>query len=131
MTEFTVHMANRPGQLATLADLLSNAGLHIEALAAFSTGDDSFVRLMADDDAVTRRVLNDAGLEFEEQRVIETVLPNEPGALAKMTHELAESGVNIEAMYLLRANGDSLHFAVAVDDHQVAVSKLGARRNAP
>ncbi len=118
MTEFTVHMANRPGQLATLTDKLSQAGVHIEALAAYSHGDDSVVRLMANDVNVARRVLADAGVRFDEQRVIETVIKDEPNALAAMTRRLADSGVNIEAMYLLHANGDSLHFAVAVDDHE-------------
>jgi hypothetical protein len=121
MTEFTVHMANRPGQLAALTDRLSAAGVHIEALAAFSQGADSMVRLMANDVDTTRRVLTDAGVQFEEQRVIETVIKDEPDALATMTRRLADSGVNIEAMYLLHANGDSLHFAVAVDDHETAV----------
>jgi hypothetical protein len=124
MTEFTVHMANRPGQLAALADRLSAAGVHVEALAAFSQGADSMVRLMANDVDTTRRVLTDAGVRFEEQRVIETVIKDEPDALAKMTRRLADSGVNIEAMYLLQANGDNLHFAVAVDDHEAAAPQL-------
>lgn len=124
MTEFTVYMANRPGQLALLADRLSDAGVHIEALAAFSLGDESMVRLVANDVDQARRVLQDAGVRFEEQRVIETVIKDEPHALAAMTQRLADSGVNIEAMYLLHANGDSLHFAVAVDDHETAVPHL-------
>ena len=121
MTEFTVHMANRPGQLAALADRLAEAGIHVEALAAFSLGDDSMVRLMANDVDATRRVLADAGVRFEEQPVIETVIKDSPAALAEMTRRLANSGVNIEAMYLLHANGDSLHFALAVDDHESAI----------
>jgi hypothetical protein len=124
MTEFTVHMANRPGQLATLTDKLSEAGIHIEALAAFSQGNSSMVRLMASNVDETRRVLQDAGVRFEEQRVIETVIKDEPNALAEMTRRLADSGVNIEAMYLLHGNGDSLHFAVAVDDHDAAAPYL-------
>jgi hypothetical protein len=124
MTEFTVHMANRPGQLATLTDKLSKAGVHLEALAAFSQGEDSIVRLMANDVNAARRVLTEAGVRFEEQRVIETVIKDEPDALAILTRRLADSGINIEAMYLLHANGDSLHFAVAVDDHETAVPHL-------
>ena len=126
MTEFTVHMSNRPGQFAALADKLAMAGIHIEALAAFSHGNDSTVRLMANDVEVTRRVLEDAGVRYEEQRVVEAVIKDDPRALADMTRKLADSGVNIEAMYLLHANGDSLHFAVAVDDHASASTHLSA-----
>ncbi len=125
MTEFTVHMVNRPGQLAALADRLSEAGIHIEALAAFSLGDESMVRLMANDVDTTRRVLIEAGVSFEEQPVVETIIKDSPAALASMTRRLADSGVNIEAMYLLHANGDSLHFALAVDDHESAVQVTG------
>lgn len=124
MTEFTVHMANRPGQLATLTDMLAKAGVHIEALAAFSHGEDSVVRLVAHDVDEARRVLREAGTRFDEQRVIETVVKDDPHAIAEMTSKLGASGVNIEAMYLLHANGDSLHFAVAVDDHASAVPHL-------
>jgi hypothetical protein len=124
MNEFTVHMANRPGQLATLTDMLAEAGVHIEALAAFSMGEDSMVRLMASDSDEARRVLHEAGIPFQEQRVIKTVVKDDPHALAQMTRNLAKSGVNIEAMYLLHANGDSLHFAVAVDDHTSALPHL-------
>lgn len=124
MNEFTVHMANRPGQLAKLTDMLAGAGVHIEALAAFSMGEDSVVRLMASDSDEARRVLHEAGIPFNEQRVIETVVKDDPYALAQMTKNLAQSGVNIEAMYLLHANGDSRHFAVAVDDRASALSQL-------
>lgn len=127
MTEFTVHMANRPGQLATLTNHLCEAGVHIEALAAFSHGDDSTVRLMASDIDATRRVLVDAGVRFEEQKVMETIIRNEPAALLKLTQGLADSGVNIEAMYLLHADGDNLHFALAVDDHSTAATHLAGR----
>ncbi|MGA9597797.1 MAG: hypothetical protein WBV06_16700, partial [Acidimicrobiia bacterium] len=65
-----------------------------------------------------------AGIQYEEQRVIETVVKDNPHALAEMARKLADSGVNIEAMYLLHANGDSLHFAVAVDDHLSALPHL-------
>ncbi|MDX2342460.1 MAG: hypothetical protein QNL12_01315 [Acidimicrobiia bacterium] len=126
MTEFTVHMSNRPGQFAALADKLSTAGVHIEALALFSHGDDSMVRLMAKDVEIARRVLTDAGVRFEEQRVIETVIKDEPHALARLTKKLADANINIEAMYLLHANGDSLHFAVAVDDHEMAAPHLSS-----
>ena len=41
MIEFSVNMANRPGQLATLARELGAAGVNIETLAAVSTGPDA------------------------------------------------------------------------------------------
>jgi len=124
MTEFTVHLANRPGQLATLARRLAEAGVGISALAAFASGEAGVVRFVSDDVDATRQVLDTAALTFDEHRVIATVVSNQPGALASLTESLATSGVNIDAMYLLHSNGDHLQFALAVNDPDVAAAHL-------
>jgi hypothetical protein len=124
MTEFTVHLANRPGQLAKLARLLADAGVHIEALAAFANGELGVVRLVADDDAVARRVLSDAGVRWDEHPVIATVVPRRPNALADLTASLADTGINIDAMYLLRSNHETQQFALAVNDPDMAREHL-------
>ena len=124
MIEFSVNMANRPGQLATLARELGAAGVNIETLAAVSSGPESSVKLVVNNDDAARRVLTDAGVHFEERRIVSAVLHDQPGALAQMTEALAATGVNIEAMYLLHASAEGLHFAVAVDDPDKAQNQL-------
>lgn len=124
MTEFTVRLANRPGQLAALTRRLADAGIHIEALAAFASGEEGVVRLVADDDTETRRVLHEADLRFDEHRVITTLVANRPGALAGVTESLADTGVNIDAIYLLHSNGDTQQFALAVNDPERAHQRL-------
>ncbi len=115
MTEFTVKLANRPGMLATLAERLTDAGVHIEAVAAFGLGEQGVVHLVVGDSAAARAVLRDSGMAFEERTVLTTTLPHGPEALVAMTRRLGDSGVNIEAMYLLRSSAEGLEFAVAVD----------------
>lgn len=124
MKEFSVTLANQPGQLATLARKLSDAGVHIQSLAAIGSNNESLVRLMPDDADATRRVLQTAGLHFEERRVLDTFLPDEPGALAEVAQRLADAGVNIDSIYLLHSNAEGLHFAVTVDDPQAAEANL-------
>jgi hypothetical protein len=116
MIEFSVTMANRPGELATLARELGTAGVNIETLAAFSTGSEAFLKLVVSNDDTARIVLKNAGVPFEERRIVSATLHDHPGALAQMTEALAATGVNIEAMYLLQASPEGLHFALAVDD---------------
>ena len=120
MIEFSVKLTNRPGQLATLSREMATAGVNIEALAAISAGESAFVKLVVDEDEAARRVLTGAGMSFEERRVISAVLHDKPGALADMAEALANTGVNIEAMYLLHSSAEGLHFAVAVDDDETA-----------
>ena len=116
MTEFTVHLPNRPGSLADLAERIAAVGVNIEALAAIGMDESGTVKLIVDDEATTRRMLEHHGLLFEERRVITTMLPHRPGSVAAMTRRLADAGINIDAMYLLRTTPEGLEFAVAVDD---------------
>lgn len=116
MTEFTVHLPNRPGSLADLAERLGEYGINIEALAAIGIDETGTVRLIVDDEVATRRLLDHHGIRFEERRVITTILPNRPGSVASMTRQLADSGINIDAMYLLRTTAEGLEFAIAFDD---------------
>lgn len=124
MIEFSLRLANRPGQLATLSRSLADAGVNIETLAALSADGESLVRLMVADAAEARRVLQETGISFEERPVLDTFLPNQPGALAGVTEELANAGVNIDSIYLLHSNAEGLHFAVTVDDPEAARSRL-------
>jgi hypothetical protein len=73
------------------------------------------VHLVVGDAATTRAVLREAGMAFEERPVLTTSLSHNTGALAAMARRLADSGVNIEALYLLRSSPEGLEFAVAVD----------------
>ena len=116
MIEFSVNMVNRPGQLATLARELGAAGVNIETLAAFSNGPEAYLKLVVDNDESARLVLKRSGMAFDERRIVSATLHDQPGALAQMAEALAATGVNIDAMYLLDAEGDELRFALAVDD---------------
>jgi hypothetical protein len=122
--EFSVTLANQPGQLAALAGRLADAGVNIESLAAIGADGESLVRFMPDDEDVARRVLSGAGLVFEERTILDTFLPNEPGALAGVAERLAEAGVNIDSIYLLHSNAERLHFAITVDDPDLAQEEL-------
>ena len=115
MTEFTISLSHTPGHLAALCEALTESGLSIEAVAAFGIDGDAVVHLMTDDEPTTKAVLRRLGVAFSERQVIVTTLPREPGALAEMTRDLANSEVNIESLYLLRSSNEGLEFAVAVD----------------
>ena len=124
MTEFVVRMENRPGRLASLTEALAAFGVNIEALAAFGTDGDGIVRLIVDDAPTTRRVLAEAGLSNEEHPVLTASLPHRPGELARLTRSLADAGVNIDGLYVLRANSSGIEFALSVDQPETALPHL-------
>ncbi|HEX9847303.1 MAG TPA: ACT domain-containing protein [Acidimicrobiia bacterium] len=124
MTEFIVNMENRPGRLAALTEALAAFGVNIEALAAFGNNGDGTVRLITSDAVTTRRVLEEADLHHEEHTVLTVRLPHRPGELARLTRLIADIGVNIDAIYVLRANADGIEFAIAVDQPETALPHL-------
>ena len=120
MTEFTIHLANRPGQLAGLAKVMSDGGVNIDALAAFGLEDLGVVRMVVSDAESARRVINEAGLVAEERRVLTTILSHRPGALAVLTQSLADAEINSDGLYVLHSHEDEIELAIAVDDEQAA-----------
>ncbi len=124
MTEFIVTMENRPGRLASLAEALAAFGVNIEALAAYANDGTGTVRLIVNDAPTTRRVLDDAGLHFEENTVLTAHLPHRPGELARLTRLLADAGVNIEALYILKSTHAGVELALSLDQPPSAVPEL-------
>jgi hypothetical protein len=127
MTEFVVHLANRPGMLAALTEALAEAGVAVEGLAAYGFDEDGIVRLVVGDATPAREAIRAAGLRAEEYRVLTTSVPHHPGGLAELTRSLADAGVNIEALYVLRTRDGEIDLAIAVDEHDEAVRRIGER----
>lgn len=124
MIEFVVKMENRPGRLASLTEALAAFGVNIEALAAYGHDGDGTTRIITSDAATTRRVLEEADLRSEEHTVLVVQLPHRPGELARVTRLLADAGVNIDALYVLRANSDGIELAISVDQPETALPHL-------
>lgn len=124
MTEFTVNLANRPGMLAALTETLADAGILIEALAAFGLDETGYVRVIVDNADATRKALRSAGLTSSERTVLTATLSPRPRSLAEMARSLADSGINIDAMYLLNSCADGLEYAVAVNEPDRARTQL-------
>lgn len=124
MTEFSVRLANRPGQLATLARILADAGVEIEAFAAMADNGNSHVRFVVNSAPLARRALSTAGMEFAERDVLDTFLPRGSSSLAHTAEGLAHAGVNIDSIYLLHSNSEGYHLAMTVDDAEGAFGAL-------
>lgn len=124
MTEFSVRLRNRPGQLAALTLLLADAGIEIDALATVTDNGHSHVRFVVANAARTRRLLMNADLDFDESDVVDIFLARGAGSLANMVERLAQTGINIDSLYLLHSNAEGFHLAVTVDNTDAAVQTL-------
>ena len=126
MTEFSVSLTNRPGQLAALTRLFADADIEIEACAALADNGRSHIRIVVEQAPKARRLLMNADIVFEERSVLDTFIPRGEGGLAAISESLAHAGVNVESMYLLHANAEGIHVAMTVSDTEGAHQALAS-----
>lgn len=124
MTEFSVRLANRPGQLATLTRLFADAGVSIDALVAVGDNGQSHIRIVVEQAARVRRLLMNADIDFDERDILDTFVPRGEGGLAAFSETLAHAGVNVDSLYVLHTNGEGYHLALTVSDPDLARQAL-------
>ena len=100
ITQISVFLENRPGRLAYLLNVLSDAQVNLRALAVADTADFGIARVIVDDVDKAMTAIHDAGMTAATTEVLRVEIPDIPGGLAKAVIEpLSEAGVNIEYLY--------------------------------
>jgi len=116
MKEFRLVISNRPGELARVANALSRQGVSIKALSATASSNQVILHIVGHDVEATRTGLQSADFSFEEQEVILLLLEDKAGEIGRVAGQLAEAGININAIYLAGRADDLVEVVVAVDD---------------
>ena len=125
-TQFSVFLINRPGVLASVTGALAKAGVNILALSLSDSGEHGVLRILTDDDARTRTVLNDEHDRWTETDVIVFKLEDQPGAFSDAAAKLSESSVNVLYAYCTGGFDTGVTYAVfKVADTEKAMSVLG------
>jgi hypothetical protein len=124
MRDFAIHLTHRPGELARVANALSRTGVNIKSLAGLTVGNQSVVRIIADDVEAARSALRQSNISFDESELVTVLLENQAGALADVAGKLANAGLNLQAVYVVGLEGDLVELALAVDDVKKAKKLL-------
>lgn len=98
-TQLAIFLANRPGALTDVCDVVAKAGVNIHALTTSDTVDHVVIRLIVDKPRAALRALEAHGTLVIENEVILLEGPNRPGSLSQIARLLAEEKVNIEYVY--------------------------------
>lgn len=120
--EFSVRLANKPGELARLTEALSKDGVNIRTISTEPKAE--VVRLVTADPEKTKQTLSRAKMEFSERNLLVAKLDDRPGELARITRTLAKEGINIDAAYMLGMDGKRVQVALAVSDENKARNLL-------
>ncbi len=97
--QLTVALQNQPGRLAEISQIISANGLDIEALCVVDNTEQGVARLLVDDAARAREILNAEGFYVVEAEVLAINLTDRRGRLADVTKALAAAHVNIDYAY--------------------------------
>lgn len=106
-TQLSIEIANAPGEIARVSDLLSDNGIAVNAMSIADESDRGYFRFLSDDTEKAERILRLNGFEVKRERVISVKLNDQKGRLAKITNALAQAHINIDYFYAAVDHGDS------------------------
>lgn len=124
ITQISVFLENRPGQLAAAVRRLSDAGVNLRALSLADTKDFGLLRLIVDDVPKAKSVLSEHSIVLETP-VIAARMDDEAGALNHILQLLETTQINVEYMYAFTgATAGSAYVVLRVDDAETAETAL-------
>jgi hypothetical protein len=97
--QISIFMENRPGALEQVTGVLSKANINIRALSLADTSDFGILRLIVNDAATAKKVLQEGGFTVKRTDVVAVEVPDRPGGLHSILTVLARHAINVEYMY--------------------------------
>ena len=94
--EITVKLANSPGTLGRVSQLLGGERINLLAMSIDPSG---YLRMVVDNPLHAASTLREQHYNVEERDVLYTVMPNEPGSLSRALRLLGDAGINVEYAY--------------------------------
>ena len=94
--EITVKLANSPGTLGRVAQVLGAERINMLAMSVDPSG---ALRMVVDNPLHAAGTLRDQHYNIEERDVLYAAMPNEPGSLGRALRLLSDAGINVEYAY--------------------------------
>ncbi len=124
MRQFEISVENKIGCLAKVTDVLSQARINLKAIATDNKETHGVIKIVTDDDEITRDVLKEAGFDFKEHEIVPVRLLDKPGEMAKVAKAMSNLNINIESVFLMDREQGTAHMAFKVDDLKKAKELL-------
>lgn len=131
MFDLEIHLPNRPGELATMGEVLGGGGISVEGGGMWVVDGVGVAHFLVHDGPRAEEALGRAGITVVACRevLVQRLAQDVPGQLGAFCRAMADAGVNIEVLY-----SDHDHqLVVAVDDHDRAaeVTRAWMARHPP
>jgi len=93
--ELQVQIANEPGALGRISELLGEHGINIEGFGVWV----ATAHLLVAEPEKAAGLLRAEGFQLQIADVLKLLVPDEPGNLAEIARALGDAGVNIDYSY--------------------------------
>jgi hypothetical protein len=97
--ELNLRLEDRPGTLGKISQALADRGMNILAFQSIPSEGKSLVRLVVDNLATAKTVLDSQKVAYSEAEVAQVSLPNRTGELARAASRLGDANININYAY--------------------------------
>jgi len=94
--EITVKLANSPGTLGRVAQVLGAERINMLAMSVDPSG---ALRMVVDNPLHAAGTLREQHYNVEERDVLYAAMPNEPGSLGRALRLLSDAGINVDYAY--------------------------------
>lgn len=123
--EVILSLENKPGSLVRALEVVDDAGINIEGVAAESVGAYGVVRLWSQQADKLHELLDDHGFLVERRPAVFVRVPNKPGELLSICRRLAQEEVNIESLFCSAYRQDEGDIVIQAEDVETAREALG------
>lgn len=109
--DIVTEVENKPGELAKIAAAVSDAGVNLSAATFTGTGDNAQLHILVKHAEPVRHALaiTHADLHPVEREVVVVDIGDNPASLGDLAREIADSGVNIDTVYVATNNRVVFH----------------------
>jgi hypothetical protein len=97
--ELNIRMEDRPGTLGKICQALADRKVNILAFQSIPLDGNSLVRIVVDNTATAKKILDNEGLSYTETDVAQVHFLHGPGELARAASRLGEADININYAY--------------------------------
>ncbi len=126
MLNLTIINENREGLLAEITTLLADNEIVIHDFSGDVVADTAVIKLVPEPYHKCFKLLTDAGYQVIASQSLLIRLEQRPGALAKLSRELADCNIEIHSMHIVNRSENSALVALEVDAPQQARKQLKA-----
>lgn len=125
LEQISIFLENKPGGLSSVTKALRDANINIRALSLADTSDFGILRLIVNDVAKAKEILNAGGFAVGRTNVVAVEVPDKPGGLHSILDALTVEGVNVEYMYaFVERSGENAVIIFRFDSTDSAIEIL-------